>query len=282
MRGKKRRIPILSILLIIVSSFVPPFSAYGQTKIEAPRNFFGVKTDIQAGREEAVEIERKVRILRDREVADYVNRIGQRLVASLPEEFQHTEFRYTFKVVDDKEINAFALPGGLVYVNRGMIESARNEGELAGVMAHEISHVALRHGTAQASKAYPWLIALGVASAAMGNGKGVEIAEIGGLAALELYFMKFSRKYETQADVLGSQIMARAGYDPHDLANVFRLIESKEGRGGPRWLSDHPKPKDRYERIDQEIALLRVNPYPIENVSELNRIQWRLGSRARS
>jgi predicted Zn-dependent protease len=94
--------------------------------------------------------------------------------------------------------------------------------------------------------------------------------------------MKFSRKYETQADLLGSQIMARAGYDPHDLANVFRLIESKDGKGGPHWLSDHPKPKDRYERIDQEIALLRVNPYPIENVSELNRIQWRLGSRARS
>ncbi len=282
MRGKKRRTPILSVLLIIVSSFVLPFGAYAQTKIEAPRNFFGVKTDIQAGREEAVEIERKAKIVRDREVTDYVNRIGQRLVASLPEEFQHTEFRYTFKVVDDKEVNAFALPGGFVYVNRGMIESARNEGELAGVMAHEISHVALRHGTAQASRAYPWLIALGVASAAMGKGKGAEIAEIGGLAALELYFMKFSRKYETQADVLGSQIMARAGYDPHDLANVFRLIESREGRGGPRWLSDHPKPKDRYERIDQEIALLRVNPYPIENVSELTRIQWRLGGRARS
>jgi len=282
MKGKERRTSILRILLLSVCFFFLPLSSYAQTKIKAPRNFFGIKTDIQAGREEAVETEQKAKILRDREVTDYVNQIGQRLVASIPPEFQHPEFRYTFKVIDDKDINAFALPGGFVYVNRGMIEAARNEGELAGVMAHEISHVALRHGTAQVSSAYPWLIALGVASAAMGNGKGAEIAEIGGLAALELYFMKFSRKYETQADILGSQIMARAGYDPRDLANVFRLIESKEGSGGPRWLSDHPKPKDRYERIDQEIALLRVNPYPIENVSELNRIQWRLGSRARS
>ena len=282
MRGTERHISILSSLLLSVSFLLLPLGAYAQTRIQAPRNFFGVKTDIQAGREEAAETEKKVKIVRDREVTDYVNRIGQRLVASIPQEFQHPEFRYTFKVVDDKEINAFALPGGFVYVNRGMIEAARNEGELAGVMAHEISHVALRHGTAQVSRAYPWLIALGVASAAMGNGKGAEIAEIGGLAALELYFMKFSRKYETQADILGSQIMARAGYDPRDLANVFRLLESKEGKGGPRWLSDHPKPKDRYERIDQEIALLRVNPYPIENVSELNRIQWRLGGGARS
>jgi predicted Zn-dependent protease len=281
MIGKERRAPVLSALLVVLALFVMPLGASAQTKIKAPRNFFGVKSDVEAGREAVVEAERETHLLRDREVMSYVERIGRRLVAAIPEEFQHSEFGYVFKVVDDKDINAFALPGGWVYVNRGMIAAARNEGELAGVMAHEISHVALRHGTAQVSKAYPWLIGLGIATAVMGNGKAAQIAEVGGVVALELYFMKFSRKYETQADILGAQIMAEAGYNPRDLANVFRLIESKEGQGGPRWLSDHPKPKDRYERINQEISLLRVAPYPIENTGELSRIQWRLG-RSRS
>lgn len=281
MSEKKGRAPVLSVLFVVLASMVMPLGASAQTKIKAPRNFFGVKSDIEAGQEAAVEAEKEVTIVRDREVTNYVERIGRRLVAAIPKDFQHPEFRYVFKVVDDKDINAFALPGGWVYVNRGMIAAARNEGELAGVMAHELSHVALRHGTAQMSKAYPWLIGLGIAGAVMGNSKGAQIAEVGGVVALELYFMKFSRKYETQADVLGAQIMAQAGYDPQDLASVFRLIESKEGEGGPRWLSDHPKPKDRYERINQEIALLRVAPYPIENVAELSRIQSRLG-RSRS
>src|SRR5256714_4433972 len=174
-----------------------PLSALAApTHIVPPKNGYSVQDDIQAGQQAAAEAERQLPLLNDREVNDYVNRVGFRLVDAIPEEYQHREFRYSFKVVNQREINAFALPGGPVYVNRGMIEAARNEGELAGVMAHEISHVALRHGTAQVSSAYPWLIALGVASAAMGNGKSAEIAEIGGLAALELYFMKVSRKYE--------------------------------------------------------------------------------------
>ena len=279
---QKRRTPFLGILLVVIALFTTPLVASAQTKLKAPRNFFGVKSDVEAGREAAVEAEREARLLRDREVTNYVERIGRRLLSAIPQEFQHQEFRYVFKVVDDKDINAFALPGGFVYVNRGMIEAARNEGELAGVMAHEISHIALRHGTAQMSKAYPWLIGLGIASAVMGYGKAAQIAVVGGVVALQFYFLKFSRKYETQADILGSQIMARAGYDPQDMADVFKLIESKEGNGGPGWLSSHPKPKDRYERIYQEIALLRVAPYPIENAGELSRIQARLGSRVRS
>jgi predicted Zn-dependent protease len=281
MGGKERRATLLGVLLVVIALFATPLATSAQTRIKAPRNFFSAKSDVQAGREAAAEAERETRVLRDREVTSYVERIGQRLVSVIPQEFQHPEFRYSFKVIDDKDINAFALPGGFVYINRGMIEAARNEGELAGVMAHEISHVALRHGTAQMSKAYPWLIGLGIASAVMGNGKAAQVAEVGGAVALQLYFLKFSRKYETEADILGSQLMARAGYDPQDLADVFKLIESKEGNGGPGWLSSHPKPKDRYERIYQEITLLRVNPYPIDNRSELGRIQARLGSRSR-
>ena len=144
-----------------------------------------------------------------------------------------------------------------MYVNRGMIEAARTEGEMAGVMAHEISHVALRHGTAQASKAQKYSILGGIAGIAgtILGGPGVgQLAQ----APFAVYLLKFSREYETEADILGAQIMARAGYDPRDLANMFRTIE-QQGGGGGGFLSDHPSPNDRYARINQEAQYLRVD-----------------------
>jgi hypothetical protein len=210
-------------------------------------------------------------ILRDQEVQDYVERVGQRLVAAIPSEFQHPEFRYYFRVVNARDINAFALPGGPMYVNRGMIEAARNEGEMAGVMAHELSHVALRHGTAQATKAQKYSILAGVAGIAGAILGGPAAGQIG-QAAVGTYFMKFSREYETEADVLGAQIMARAGYDPRDLANMFRTIQSQGGSGGPEFLSDHPNPANRYERINQEAAMLRVDN-PVRESAEFVRVQ---------
>src|SRR5262249_50855283 len=161
-------------------------------------------------------------------------------VAAIPREYQHSEFNYEFDVVNTRDINAFALPGGPMFVNRGMIEAARNEGEMAGVMAHEISHVALRHGTAQATKAQKFqLPALGPAilGAIMGGNVGSVISQ-GTKFGLGAYLLKYSREYESQADTLGAQIMARAGYDPRDLANMFRTIQEQSGgRGGPEWLS---------------------------------------------
>ncbi|MGH9916777.1 MAG: M48 family metalloprotease, partial [Pyrinomonadaceae bacterium] len=118
-----------------------------QTKISSPRNMFGVETDIQAGRNAALEVERTSQVVNDSQIDSYINSVGQRLVAAIPSQFNHPEFRYSFKVVNSRDVNAFALPGGPMFVNRGLILAARNEGELAGVMAHEISHVALRHGT---------------------------------------------------------------------------------------------------------------------------------------
>ena len=137
-----------------------------------------------------------------------------------------------------------------MYVNRGMIEAARNEGEMAGVMAHELSHVALRHGTAQASKAQKYgLLAgiLGIGGAILGGPAGAA-AQIAG-QGVGVYFLKFSREYETEADILGAQIMARAGYDPMDLANMFRTIEQQGGGSSGGFLSSHPSPANRYARI---------------------------------
>ncbi|HEX7958251.1 MAG TPA: M48 family metalloprotease, partial [Pyrinomonadaceae bacterium] len=150
MRSKSRG---LSALALAAAVFVMPLAALGQTRIEVPKNRYQVQEDVQAGQQAAQQVYQQMPILRDSSVDGYVESVGRRLVAAIPSEFQHPEFRYSFDVVDARDINAFALPGGPMFVNRGMIEAARNEGEMAGVMAHEISHVALRHATAQQTKA---------------------------------------------------------------------------------------------------------------------------------
>ena len=124
--------------------------AVGQTKIVAPANKYSVQDDVKLGREAAQQVEEQLPLLRDNQIENYVQTLGARIAENIPPEFRHSEFRYTFKVVNVRDINAFALPGGPMYVNRGMIEAAKTEGEVAGVIAHEISHVALRHGTAGA------------------------------------------------------------------------------------------------------------------------------------
>ena len=231
-----------------------------QTKITAPKNKYSPQQDVQLGREASAQVEQQLPLLRDDNVTSYVSDIGRRLVSSIPAELQHPEFNYTFKVVNVKEINAFALPGGPMYVNRGMIEAAKSEGEVAGVVAHELSHVALRHGTAQATKATKYeigTIAGAVIGAIVGGQAGNVIAQ-GTQFGLGTAFLRFSREYERQADIEGSQIMARAGYDPRDMANMFKTIEKQGGAGGPQWLSDHPNPGDRYAYILKEAQSLHV------------------------
>ena len=262
--------------ITLVAFCVMPVSFFAQTKISYHSNKFSPQDDVKVGLQAAREAEQQFPLLRDEVVRSYVERVGQRLVASIPGEFQHPEFRYYFKVVNARDINAFALPGGPMYVNRGMIQAARNEGEMAGVMAHELSHVALRHGTAQATKAQKYGVLagiLGVGGAILGGPAGSVLGQ-GGQLAVGAYFLKFSREYETEADILGSQIMARAGYDPHDLANMFRTIE-QQGGGGGGFMSDHPSPANRYARINQEAQYLRVNN-PVQDTREFARIQERL------
>src|SRR5215203_3192366 len=156
----KRQTLVAWIALVAIS--VMPFSVLAQTQIKYHSNKYSVQDDIKLGRQAAQEAESQFPLLRDEQVQDYVERVGSRLVSSIPSQFQHPEFQYFFKVVNARDINAFALPGGPMYVNRGMIEAARSEGEMAGVMAHEISHVALRHGTAQATKGQKYGLLAGI------------------------------------------------------------------------------------------------------------------------
>ncbi len=276
MRTYQTRLRPLMAMIMAFAIFAMPVSVFSQTQIKLHSNKYKIADDIKLGRQAAQEVEQKMPILRDQEIANYVARVGERLAASIPSQFQHPGFDYYFRVVNARDINAFALPGGPMYVNRGMIEAARNEGEMAGVMAHELSHVALRHGTAQASKAQKYgLLAgiLGIGGAILGGpaGAAAQVASQG----VGVYFLKFSREYETEADILGAQIMARAGYDPMDLANMFQTIQRQGGGSSGGFLSSHPSPANRYARIQQEARLLRIES-PIRNTQEFARVQSRL------
>ena len=261
----------------VVALFTSVSLVFGQTKIVAPENKYSVQDDVKAGREAAGQVEEQLPILRDDGVDDYVERVGQRLVEGIPSEFRHSEFRYTFDVVNISDINAFALPGGPMFVNRGMLEAAKNEGEVAGVLAHEISHVALRHGTAQAGKATPYQVGsiLGQIAGAIIGGVAGQAVSLGSQFGFGTAFLKYGREYERQADLLGAQIMARAGYDPRDMANMFQTIQAKSGNGGPEWMSSHPNPSNRYQAINQEAAQLRVTN-PSRSTQEFTQVKSRL------
>src|SRR5437016_11931289 len=265
--------------LMAIAIVSTPLTSFAQTKIAYHSNRFKPADDIRLGRQAAAEAEQQFPLLRDAEVTAYVESVGQRLVAAIPPEFRHPEFRFYFKVINARDINAFALPGGPMYVNRGMIEAARTEGEMAGVMAHELSHVALRHGTAQATKAQKYAVGAGVAGilGTIFGGPGLgQVAQ----ASVAVPFLRFSREYETEADLLGARIMANAGYDPRDLANMFRTIQA-QGGGGGGFLSDHPSPSNRYARINQEAQSLRVNN-PVRDTREFLAVKERLRSYPRA
>jgi predicted Zn-dependent protease len=252
-------------------------SAAAQTRIEPHGNRFSPAQDVQLGRRAADEIRQQLPMVHDGPTDRFVERIGGRLVAAIPDALDQPAFRYTFDVVNLRDINAFALPGGPIFLHRGMIEAAETEGEVAGVMAHELSHVVLRHGTVQATKGEKFqlgAIAGQVVGSLIGGRTGTAIAQ-GSQIGLGTYFLKYSREYEREADLLGAQIMARAGYDPREMARMFQTIARRSGGGGPEWLSDHPNPANRYEAINREAATLPVSRSRRSN-AEIASVQARL------
>src|SRR5687767_14743821 len=275
-RYQTSRQPLIAMIMAF-AIFAMPVSVFSQTQIKLHSNKYKITDDIQLGRQAAQEVEQQMPILRDGDVTNYVSRVGERLVAAIPAEFRQPAFAYEFDVVNARDINAFALPGGPMYVNRGMIEAARNEGEMAGVMAHEISHVALRHATAQQTKVNnPLNQILGIGAILGGAILAGEAGAQAGQVAAAGYFLRYSRDYETQADTLGSQIMAEAGYDPRDLANMFQTIANQGGGRGPEWLSSHPDPGNRFQKINREAQLLNVSSNPFKITPEFERAQARL------
>jgi Zn-dependent protease with chaperone function len=238
---------------------------FAQTIVKLPKNNYTPKQDVELGREAAAEVRQQYPIIEDQRIVRYLAKLGDRLVAAAPPELNEPVYQYSFTPVNLKEINAFALPGGPMFVHRGMFDAAAAEAEVAGVMAHELSHVLLRHGTANASKAQnPWLqlgqIAGAVGGGILGGAAGSAIAQ-GSQFGLGTILLRYSRDFEKQADILGAQIMARAGYDPRALARMFETIERESkstGGSGPQWMSSHPNPGNRTQYIEKEAELLTI------------------------
>ncbi len=246
--------------------------AEAQTKVSPGWNMFSAQQDVEIGAQSAAEAERQLPLVRDAEVEAYVNRIGQKLAVNAG----GPQFQYRFRVINASDINAFALPGGFIYLNRGIIENARNEGEVAGVLAHEIAHSALRHGTHQASKAYAAQAGLQILGGLLGGKVGnntAQILNVVGGVGLNALFLKFSRELETQADVRGAQILAASGYTPADMVSFFDQLARVDKSKKTTWLSHHPAPPDRQARIEKERQLLREPATPTQNVAQLNNIK---------
>jgi Zn-dependent protease with chaperone function len=250
---------------LVIAACVTGADLVAQTAIKPPKNKYTPQQDVELGREAAAEVRQQYPIIKDERIARYLTGLGDRLVSAAPPELKEPVYEYSFTPVNLKEINAFALPGGPMFVNRGMFDAAAGEGEVAGVMAHELSHVLLRHGTANASKAQnPWLqlgqIAGAIGGAVVGGPAGSAIAQ-GSQFGLGTLLLRYSRDFEKQADLLGAQIMARAGYDPRALAHMFETIERESqtsGGGTPQWMSSHPDPGNRTQYITREAEQLTI------------------------
>lgn len=225
--------------------------ADARTPLKPGWNLFTPEQDIQIGKQASERIGQQVLLLNDPRVDNYLDALGTRLALYAP----GYKYPYQYRCVNDENINAFALPGGFIYINRGVIEAADNEAQFAGIMAHETSHVALRHGTNQVSKAEAWRIPLGLLRDA--GGLGGLMAQVGAGFTLNSIVLKYSRDDETQADVLGTQILYDSGFDPRALAQFFEKIEAEsKGRQPAQFFSDHPNPGNRTERVDEEVEKL--------------------------
>lgn len=236
-------------------------------------NFISLEKEIALGKQLAAEIERTVKLLNDPVVTEYVSRVGQNLVRN-----SDAKVPFVIKVIDSEEVNAFALPGGFFYVNSGLILAADEEAQLAGVMAHEIAHVAARHGTEQYSKAQVLNLAT-VPLIFVGGGIGYGLSQAAGFL-IPLQFLQFSRGAEREADHLGMQYAYRAGYDPTAAITFFEKLQAQEKRKPgtlSKLFSTHPPTGERIEKAQKEIAtILPDRPQYVVSTSEFDAVKARL------
>jgi Zn-dependent protease with chaperone function len=216
-------------------------------------DLFSAQEEVQAGQEAAAQVPKQLPVLPDSDpLAQYVSRLGHKLAEHAPGE----KWPYNFHVVNQKEINAFALPGGPIFVNVGTIQAADNESQLAGVIAHEISHVVQRHGTRAATKQMAAQLPLAAIGGILGGGTLGKMATQGISFGIGSYFLKNSREAEKEADLLGTDIMYDTGYDPHAMAQFFEKIKQQGGSPSMQFLSDHPDPGNRVEYVSAEVRTL--------------------------
>ncbi len=242
------------VAVAVLSLILAPAAQAERTPLKPGWNMFSPQQDVEVGQQVSKDAERQVPMLNDSRVDNYLNNLGHRLSAHAP----GYQFPYTYKAVNDRAINAFALPGGHVYINRGVIEAADDEAQLASVMAHETSHVALRHGTNQASKASAAQVPLAILGGMLGsNSTGAMLAQLGAGFTVNSILLKYSRTDESQADIMGTQILYDSGYDPRAMSQFLEKIQALD-KGGHHveFFSSHPSPDRRVERVNQEVDKL--------------------------
>src|SRR5258706_14291515 len=249
--------------------------AIGNRNVGKGVNLFSLEREISLGKQLAQEVERSSKLIDDPIVTEYVNRVGQNLVRN-----SDARVPFTIKVIDSDEVNAFALPGGFFYVNSGLILAADEEAELAGVMAHEIAHVAARHATRQVTRAQ-WANIATIPLIFVGGGIGYAVRSAAGLA-LPVTFLSFSRGFESEADYLGLQYMYKTGYDPQAFVSFFEKLQAKEKKKPgtlARAFATHPQTPDRTEKSQEEIGtILPAKPQYVVATSEFDDVKSRLAS----
>jgi predicted Zn-dependent protease len=245
----------------------------GNRDVDGKLNWYSIEKEIAMGKQYAQEIERQARMVDDPIISEYVNRVGQNLVRN-----SDTKVPVTIKVIDSEEVNAFALPGGFFFVHTGLLLRAESESELAGVMAHEIAHIAARHGTRQATRG-------GIANLAtiplifMGGWAGYGIRQAASVL-LPMGFLQFSRAFEEEADLLGLQYLYKSGYDPTAFVDFFEKLQSMEKRKPgtmAKVFSTHPLTDDRIKNAQKNIEeILKAKPEYVVTTSEFNDVKARL------
>jgi len=238
-------------------------------------DWYSLESEMRMGKQYAQEVEATSKLIHDPVITEYVNRIGQNLVRN-----SDAQVPFTIKVIDSDEVNAFALPGGFFYVNSGLILAADEESELAGVMAHEIAHVAARHATRQMTRAQ-WANIGTIPLIFVGGGIGYAVRSAAGLG-LPLTFLSFSRNFESEADYLGLQYMYKAGYDPNAFVQFFEKLQAREKKKPgtlAKAFSTHPQTPDRITKSQEEISkILPARPQYVVTTSEFADVKSRLAS----
>jgi len=271
-RGITRSLAIATVIVLAVA--LAPLGLAQRTKLKPGWNVFSPQQDIEIGQEVSKQAEQQLILLNDKKVDGYLDRLGHKLASKAPGE----KYPYQFKGVNDASINAFALPGGFLYINRGTIEAADNEAQLAGVIGHEIGHAALRHGTNQMTKATAMQLPLAVLGGVVGSQSIVGLlSQVGANFGAQSILLKYSRDAERQADLVGTQILYDNNYDPRQMAQFFMKLEEESKNSGGRpiqFFSSHPNPENRVTAVNAEVSKMggHAGPYQ-DDTAEFREIQ---------